>query len=289
MALVVVAAVLSYTGWEHLRAGPAMMPVRPQLIRACPMRFAALYGTVSCVLLLTILCTPGATADTGPAGMKGYEGAPSYEKLRRVWPWMPGQQNYMSPKDARTKFLVNWNGAVRASYVDTNSPAQQELLDLAPYRLTLEFGSGMPPFFETTDQNQVAQRLGEGFQPIVISSWRNEQISCTSRFFSALFEADRVETGREMAVGFTRLEARNLGTERAKAHLWMYLSTAQSPRWDGLTLLDDQGRVRLIIEPDDGVHVEIHTSYDPSKDADNTQRTIPTGACWTARGIWSIS
>jgi|GEM_PF-1991129 hypothetical protein len=213
--------------------------------------------------------------DAGPAGMKGYEGAPSYEKLRRVWPWMPGQQNYMSPRDARTKFLVSWNGAVRASYVDTNSPAQQELLDLAPYRLTVEFGSGMPPFFETTDQNQVAQRLGEGYQPIVISSWRNEQISCTSRFFCALFEADRVETGREMAVGFTRLEARNLGTEGAKVHLWMYLSTAQSPRWDGLTLLDDQGRVRLIIEPDDGVHVELHTSYDPSKDADNTQRDHP--------------
>jgi hypothetical protein len=85
-------------------------------------------------------CTPVATADTGPAGMKGYEGAPSYEKLRRVWPWMPGQQNYMSPRDARTKFLVTWNGAVRASSVDTNSPAQQELLDLAPYRLTVEFG-----------------------------------------------------------------------------------------------------------------------------------------------------
>ena len=202
-----------------------------------------------------------------------YSGEASYEKLRPLWARTPGQQTYLTARDARTKFLIYWNGAIRAGYVDRNNPGHGDLAELAPYQMTIEFGSGMPPFYELLDQDQVGQRLLDGYLPVLESKWRYERLEYTQTVFAKLFEAERVVTGREMTVAFARLRVRNLSNTPARTFLWLRLGLGdRAYRWDDNSLYDDKGRVRMIVEPDGEGSVAFHASYDPKTDPDNADK-----------------
>jgi len=185
-----------------------------------------------------------------------YQGEATYEAMKKVWPRMGGQWTALSPLHARTKFHLDWNGALRTYMYP--SPIDSGHKDLQIYEddtLVVSFGAGDPPFFEKVDIDQVDQRLIKGYLPGTESSWQHERLQYSQVAFAALLDAERVATGKEATVALIRMTVKNVGHVESPAHLWVDLDTAQQVRWENHFIYDQKDRVRAYIGPQPSVSV----------------------------------
>jgi hypothetical protein len=220
--------------------------------------------------------TPSLWGFTGPT--RTYSGEASYEKIAAVWPRLSESTLCLAPKHSRMKFRVHWNGAILASGRPNYDPKfanhipdpfQEDMYQYAPYQMWIEFAGGCPPYFETRDIDQVRQRLYQGYLPALESAWRYNTLEYQTFFFSTLTEGRRVETGNERPLGLARVRVTNRDTKPQTAFLWIHLNSEASSRWENGVVLDDRGRIRLILKSQDGIDTVFFEQYSPDVDIDN--------------------
>ena len=203
-----------------------------------------------------------------------YTGEASYEKMCGLWPPITRLNTVLGAKHCRTKFEVLTTGAILASWVKLSDPAQQDHKGYAPYEMTLDFGTGSPPYFETHDKGMVHQRLLNGYLPILESKWRNGDVEYSVLAYAMLFEAERVVTGSETAVALLRLRMRNTTDQPTSGHFWTQIEARIAPRWKDGIVFDDQERIRMIVETPPTVSVTYRDRYAPDTDKENYQWVV---------------
>ena len=181
-----------------------------------------------------------------------YTGEASYEEMKKILPRVGGQWTALSPENARTKFMLTWNGAVRTYVYVTYNGVDTGHADLEEYKpdtMVVRFGAGDPPRFEETDNDQVDQRLIRGYLPGVETRWRHQSVEYSQVAFAMLLEAERVVTGCETSIALVRMSMKNLDEKPKEAYLWVDMETAKTLRWGDNFIYDQADRIRMFLEP----------------------------------------
>jgi hypothetical protein len=181
-----------------------------------------------------------------------YTGEASYEAMKKVWPRNGGEWTALSPRDARTKFQAGATGIRTYQYAWPDDPGHVDLKIYKDDTMRVTYGAGEAPrMLESLPSDAISYRLIRGYLPGAETEWREGSLQYRQTTFARLLGSERVVTGKEPTIAYVQTRITNLSEEPTEAHLWVEMDTAKRLRLEETSILDEENRIRLVIDPSD--------------------------------------
>ena len=160
------------------------------------------------------------------------------EYFAHRFPDLKYSQMYLGWPDHDDKFILWNNGRVGVSSVSVggdpiaypNTPWQPRA-----YGYTLQFGVGDAPRFHEYGHEAVRQHLKNGFDLIVVTEWSDADMNVEQTNFAYPLDGERIKSGIEPLLAWTRLEVKNAGPAERDSYLGVEFTNQDfgSDVWNG--------------------------------------------------------